>query len=780
MSPIPLSPRPLSPDPRSQADDTAFCSDHPGERPQVLAQLAKDISDLISSARHASMDHRSGSQEWSSPRGEPMTTTTLARPPLLETVRSPANELGTSNVLATTVGRTAIEPHVEPWVAGMLANNGNPPCLQEEAATLQIRSRSPHAPLPGVHTLLSNIESREAALHQKVQQLMEEKAKQQQQWEDEVARLQRSNARMEEELRRKQSLDASKVQTPETLPKNCCTQFLGADFSNARLGNQRLHRGPHSQRGEPRIQREFFLGCEALSDSTRSGARTPVETRVESQMLPQDIRDELQFQLSEIRAEVAQTSCALLEGHGIDGSVGVREAEFFEVRRQLEALQVQVSNAMHAAGATLAESDAKEVPKLPASPRGIELSELRAEVSSLRAEIAEATRLNQAPRPTDAADIRAQIEALRWNMGQPSNAASRPIPLQSSNISASLQGRLATLRSEVGRVIHDPRQIEGDASRSLEVQLGALLSELQSARSGASTTCEAAKSCRVQAPHWQRHDRGLRHDHFLAHPFDGRDRMSSGSLDAFGLQQEELQPLHQQQQQPLLPSCRSAESKADQCRFVDVPLGQQNWDPHASRPCNEFVVAQPAAPPNHGLQTPPLFLCPHLAADLAATPGTSALHHSLSGSRSGSGRNSPQLPMTPLLGGYAGHHMPARHAVADHTREWQPPVDSWGKTPMQEASGNPPSNFNTAPSGGPGNTCSPRCCAGGGDVNKPMLPTSEANVSWPAQAKLSFSPAELSSPPTEPLDRPPQRAMLRPMRTKIPRQEGAASWQGML
>jgi len=809
MSPIPLSPRPLNPDPRAQTDDTAFCSNHPGERPQVLAQLAKDISDLISGARHASMDRRSGPQEWSSPRGEPTSATALARPPSCETMRSPATELRASNLLATGTGHTTVESRTEPWMAGMCASTKHPSLQREEATTLQIRTRSPHAPLPGVHAILSNIESREAALHQKVQQLMEEKAKQQQQWEHEVARLQRSNARMEEELRRRQSVDALKVQ---------------ADSFDARLGNQRLHREPHFHRGQPHTHREVVLGCETLSEGTRSGARTPVETRVESQILPQDIRDELQFQLSEIRAEVtrcvqalctpealpaaevsdirqqlsalsnevAQTSRALLDGHGTDGYVGGgREAEFSEIRQQLEALQVQVSSAMRAAGASPVLPEAKDAPQLPPSPRGIELSELRAEVSSLRSEIAEANRLNQGPRPVDASDIRAQIEARRWNTGQPSSAATRPVALQSSNdISAALQGRLAALRSEVGRVIQDPRHMEGEASCSLEAQLGALLSELQAARSSASATCVTAKNrCGVQTPHWQRHDLGLRHDQLLAHQSDSQCRMTTGALDAFGLQQEQLQPLRQQQQQqqqqpvqpvqPLQQACRSTEIGADQCRFVDVPLGQQNWDLHATRPCSEFVAAVPAAPPIHGIQTPPLFLCPHLAADLAGTCGTSALHRSLSGSRSGSGRNSPQLPMTPLLGGYAGPNMPARHAVVDHPREREPAVASFSKTPMHAANGSALDSFNTAPSAGLGSTYSPRCCPGGDDVSRPMVPASDASSSRPVEAKLNFMPAELGGPPTEPLDRAPQCAMLRPMRTKIPRQEAASSWRGM-
>merc|ERR1719359_1347176 len=59
-----------------------------------------------------------------------------------------------------------------------------------------------------VQVLLSSIESREAALRAKVQQLADEKASQQQQLEEEVRELKRSNAQMESELRMRRGADA--------------------------------------------------------------------------------------------------------------------------------------------------------------------------------------------------------------------------------------------------------------------------------------------------------------------------------------------------------------------------------------------------------------------------------------------------------------------------------------------------------------------------------------------------------------------------------------------
>merc|ERR1719261_1870909 len=77
------------------------------------------------------------------------------------------------------------------------------PRVQREEETARHQLRSPRE----VQVLLSSIESREAALRTKVQQLAEEKASQQQRLEEEVRALQRSNAQMEAELRMRQRAD---------------------------------------------------------------------------------------------------------------------------------------------------------------------------------------------------------------------------------------------------------------------------------------------------------------------------------------------------------------------------------------------------------------------------------------------------------------------------------------------------------------------------------------------------------------------------------------------
>lgn len=732
MSPIPL--RALSPRPHLPHEDLAYCNNEAGERPQVLAQLAKDISDLIHSARSASSERRI-LREWGSPHVRPV----AAQLPPGELTRH------LDRFSSFELGLGAKEEAQEE--ASSCPKVRSPGQVEASSRT---RARSPH----GVHALLSNIESREAALHQKVQQLMEEKAKQQQHWEEEMARLQRSNALMEEELRKRHLADASKT---ETL-----------------------------------TQREVAWPCEAVCDNTRTGARSPVETRTGSQMLPQDVREELQYQLSEIRAEVTrcaqalhapealpaaemidirqqlaalssevlQTSRALLEGHG-GGGVGCgRETEFSDVRRQLEALQAQVSNAMVAAFA-LPIKDANQTCQV-ISPRGAEISELRAEVSNLRAEIAQASRPCHGARASDASDLRTQIETLRMNIGELAHSAQKPPPAFSLQVS-SLHGRLAALRAEVARVVQDPRYAEDSAPPALRAQLGTLLRELQDVRSGAAVVAAAVAPGRgvVLAP-WHRHDGCQRNHHLTTSPLDPwRARPMEVGRPAV--------------QQPVPTPSRCSGRSSDPERFVDVPLGISDWDAHAARSCD--LVAS-ASQPMLGAATPPLLLCPHLAADLASVssncgygcgvdfigtrgllstpvaggPGTPALHRSVPSSGPASGRNSPRPPLTPLLsvGAVPGSAL-TRLQPTGSSRPWEQSADPLGTTVC-----------GTMPMGSAG-------CGGLNGMSG--APASNIGGAWASQAHRCSGSGDVSGPPDEPLDRAPQGAMLRPTRTKIPRQD---------
>jgi len=663
----------------------AYSADHSGERPQVLAQLAKDISDLIHSARSGSSECV-GPRQTSSPRVK--ATASLLAPP-------------SDRFSSFNLGNTARELQ-----------------SHEEETTSRVRARSPQQ----VHALLTSIESREAALQQKVQQLMEEKTSQQRRLEDEVARLQRSNAWMEEELRKRKQTEALEAEAARS----------------ASIAGEMFEGGP----------------CARTPVETRLA---PVETRMESQPLPQDVRSELQQQLSEIRAEVTrcaqalhgpealpaaevvdirqqlaalsneviQTSHALLESNGAPGSCCANEepwgrCEDAGVRQQLESLQQQVSRAMHASFARPAvEIQASRA----TSPQNAELCELRAEVDGLRAMVVQALRRDVAP------------------------AANVNLPPQSTapEVSA-LHGRLAALRTEVARVVqgHRPEDMTSPALRS---QLGALLQELQEVRAGAAAVAAATASGR--GPPCQQF-----------HP-----ALAPQQAPVFA--PEPWQAPRPRSPRPVPTPSRGSARTGDPSRFVDVDLGTPDWACRVAR-SGDLPAQQPPLQPTLGAHSSALLLCPHLAADLAGGcgfsdcvdyAGTPAAPSSGAG---GCGIPSFQRPPP-------GSGMPSGRSLASTANApsgLQPPR-SWDQQPA-ELMGVTPSGsmaLGSVVSSGHGNLG----VTAGSSASGHWMP----QAAWPGGAAPTAGDA--GGPPEEPADRAPQGAMLRPLRTKIPRSE-ASPW----
>lgn len=669
----------------------AYSGDHSGERPQVLAQLAKDISDLIHSARSGSSE-RAGHRQSSSPRLKATT------PPVPSSDRSDSRQRFSSFNLGGMMRELQEEPasrgrgRSTQEVNSLFSNieNREAALHQKDEPSSCAKKRSSQE----VHALLSNIESREAALHQKVQQLTEEKAMQQQRLEEEVARLQRSNARMEEELRLRKRTD------------------------------------PAEQEGGL---------C----------ARTPLATRAESPPLPEDVRDELQQQLSEIRAEVTrcaqalhgpealpasevvdirhqlaalsnevvQTSRALLEPAGV-----TKEAELPEVCQQLEALQGQVSRAMHA---TFARPAADTPVGTAASSKNAELSELRAEVDSLRAMV---------------------VQALRRDVPQ---TAGTDLPPQSLAPEVSvLNGRLAALRAEVARIVQGHR-VEDMASPRLQAQLGALLQELQEVRSGAAAIAAATAGGGGPLGH-------------QLHAVPMPDSTSSFPTDAWQARQHGSP-------RPVPTPSRCSARTCDPARFVDVDLGVPDWTARAAR-SNDLGAQPPPLQPMLGVHSPPLLLCPHLAADLAAVSGacggidgvdftgTPALQQVAPGVV-GSGHGIPLL-QRPVPGSALapGRSLSSTASMAPWhlhpSRPWDQPGDALGAAALGGAA------LGGAAPNGHG--------AVGGFIG------SNAGCHWMPQAPwCGAGPVgDVGAPADEPLaDHAPQGAMSRPLRTKIPRAE---------
>jgi len=139
-------------------------------------------------------------------------------------------------------------------------------------------------------------------------------------------------------------------------------------------------------------------------------------------------------------------------------------------------------------------------------PRDVELAELRAEVKSLRTEVAHAK---------DVSDLSAELDALRANYayltprkfppsqvplppseGLLTNNIQKPTLAPSSDMNC-LHDRLLQLRAEVARAIQDP--VVGDNTLSPERDASTLLRELQELRSGAAAAAAAAVSTAAES-----------------------------------------------------------------------------------------------------------------------------------------------------------------------------------------------------------------------------------------------------------------------------------------
>lgn len=843
---------------RNMSKELAMDDMQAAERPQMLAQLAKDISDLIHSSRGSASDRRASQRVSASPAtlrhksleaGTATSATTMpsaisanmTHPPLPHfngstTAGSSRTTLQTPSLAPASAVSEPVE--VRPTSAGRSSAGRfsfDVPTtrLQPEPHMQDVgsgtRARSPHE----VHTLLTSIENREEALRLKVQQLTEEKTLQQRCLEEEVARLQRSNARMEEELRNRQDMQVSReVQ-------------LSGDV-----------RPITHQTGRP----------EGM-DEIRSGTRTPAEMqecrmeplaqcRVEPLAQPQDAHEEVQQQLAEIRSEVAKCARALYNPEplpsaevfdirqqlsALSGEViatsralltgppnnGARDVELAEVRKQLEALQSQVSRAMSAAMSRPVE------PQELADPRAAEISELMTEVSTLRAEMARSTHgmqpqtwrgygqepVTQGRQPGQPlADLSGQIEALRLEMRQlkgqtPVHHMGQANQHDMSQMSrqawvpqagrehtpevASLHSRLSSLRSEVARVVQDQRQVDESASPELRSQLGALLQELHDVRSGAAAVAAAANG----GARWPYMDCGATPER----------SPSPRALDIAvhnGLANDALHP-------------GRGRSCTPRARFMDAgPCGNAAMNPEWAASASRLHGATPMAPPMppyaqcgapHAASGTSLYVCPHLAANLGPAAGgrpvpgygygqpfsEAAEPVALQCGRGSAVPSRPpavtQPPQRPSSSGPASArswgrptdgprfaHGPGgpRNGGSGYSSRGLPPAAVSGM-PFQEARQmNSPETQIAGPPGREGWRS--------GTTERPVgaLPMPEA--AWPnvAPAKatamrpsMTGSPdivnlcGDVSLPAVEPADHAPQGAMQRPMRTKIPCRE---------
>lgn len=567
------------------------------QRPQVLAQLAKDISDLITSARGS----RAQAPEAAYYEG------TRAREPL---VPEPTQWPLASPVAWTAHGprRSTAPAHDAPQAsvtqpAGAAAARGL--ASPGSSTSRHLARAGPKSPRE-VQSLLSSIENREAALRQKVEQLTEEKTLQQKRLEEEVERLQKSNALLQEQL-------------------------------------ERLAAGPSQLTFyEPVAGSGFPVSAEqSLLETSQEAAGT---------VLPQDLKEDFQQQLEEIRNEV--TRCA----QALQGQESLPSAEVSDIREQLASLSAEVMETARSlvgsrqepweaesqgglsGGHTCGSSPPRpmtEEPLRSSSPgkwqpsREDELAQLRVEVQQLRAQLgaprqaslplvpsSRGPTLPARPLAGTSPSLRQRLEALRSEFGQRGTPLpARPPPFSPASVIghyeehrqppptptlapsyvpevSALHDRLSAVRAEVARVVQDPAYAEDSASPALREQLRSLLAELQDVRAGAAAVAAAAANARA-----------------LPVPGAGVDASFSSSMgrppmnghcgpDPAALRMEPV---------------AVAPGPPRDGRFVDVgPLGSGNLD-WPRRDQQSAQSCQHASAPSHS----PILLGPHLAADVA-------------------------------------------------------------------------------------------------------------------------------------------------------------------
>lgn len=384
------------------------------DRPQVLAQLAKDISNLIRNSRTATSEAKpsgdtpgdarvsvfasSGLRDQARPLGRVLRDARAAAAPVSED-RVCGSGLQTASVSSTS--RTVLAGEEESVVVA-----DEPPSLLEAASVRAVdiqqdclgsqpkatgftsraqgasaRARSPQE----VHALLANIESRETNLQRKVQQLTEEKCLREKRLEEEVQRLQRSNARLEDELR--QTVQPA----PEDPPDRASLTGRGDD--------------------EPFLTQELREDLQRQLQEIRDEVSRCARTLQAPEAMPYSEVLDIRQQLQALSAEVYQTSQALQGRVGAfcrtDERNACHNSELSDVSQQFEALQSHVSSALSAAMARPAEplkacQEARPESSFRESPcqlsgREDELAKLRAEVNSLRAQLAQDRTQSAAP-----------------------------------------------------------------------------------------------------------------------------------------------------------------------------------------------------------------------------------------------------------------------------------------------------------------------------------------------------------------------------------------------
>jgi len=463
----------------------------------------------------------------------------------------------------------------------------------EASSRQQLGIRSPRE----VQVLLSSIESREANLRAKVQQMAEEKTAQQHRLEEELRSLQRANAQMEAELRMRRVDDEARAPAAVAL-----------ELAHSRPRSPRDDRSEPSMLMRPDAREELQ---QQLAEIRGEVARCASALCADEPLPTSEVAD-IRQQLSALSNEVMQTSQALLTpAPGFPGRGAPRDSEIYEVRRQLEGLQGQVSRAMYAALSRPGVPSQQDVPRNDA--QGEEVFELRGEVARLRAELSQAGRQtagsavpSRARPQAPTVDLKAQLEELRRELGgiaQPSQPLPPHVPSlplepprasQPTPEAPSLQERLSWLRAEVAKVLQDPRYAQDSAPPEIQNRLGALLRELQDLRQGAEAVAAVSGGSPVprrQAP-----------------------------AAAYVMGQPLQSMAHPRSSTPLRHLRPDDASVANGGRFFEA--APTRGTPMDWAAANSLHVGQPPmAQPIVGVQTSPLLVCPHVAADLAGERG---------------------------------------------------------------------------------------------------------------------------------------------------------------
>lgn len=510
------------------------------ESPQALAKIAREISDLVRTARAAVPD------------------AAVADAPLPDAAKAHASPVASSRAVvapaALPAGRvTVLECEYDQlqrevadlrqrWAgldSGLPTTIGSPrvdgvstPGVSACGGQCNSSFVFPGGPRPlDVSSLLASIESRECALRTQVQQLAEEKSAQQQQMEEEIASLRRANDSMREELRDRQERAPTAVEQAGPDAEQASTRAptaveqTGPDAEQAstvfRESPLSQSIGTHEARSSSEKQSDWLPSAVSESAPVSQVATGESDSRMSQEAARRDViapesaplaavealsspnadREEFCRQLSEVRGEVSR--CAEMLG------LSNETREQGEVRQQLSTLSDEVlrtSRSLLDASQPLSQRNAEiagirrqldflqgQMPASPADfggasradPRPADMFDLRMEMSCLRADLAQFGIL-----PLHVmSDVRAQIEALRHDLSDvvqhmPTYSSGPRLGRYPANATA-LKDRLSDLKTEVARMLQDPLLEGGSAVPETRARLGILLRELQELRAGA-------------------------------------------------------------------------------------------------------------------------------------------------------------------------------------------------------------------------------------------------------------------------------------------------------